>query len=290
MNWQVSVLRTGVVIKAFLLVVCFVLYQLFRDYVHVYISATVATLILTYIGLSALVSAVRFVILRSYLLRNDFSVTHVDNFTTVLRRVSTATIHIAFVFVLFAVLGIELRELLTSISLFAVALTLIFKEYITNFLSGTSVLFSNRYRVNDYVKVGEYKGRIRDVSFQSVELVTDSGEVVYIPNSVLLQKEVANLSKLKEKTVFEEHEIELPTAKQFDALEQELKESLLKAFPERVERVSLSLVKAEKDTASVKVSVRVKKYSYELEQAVHKHLAKQVLGYRKKHQSRKKKK
>jgi small-conductance mechanosensitive channel len=284
-----GVSRVGVVPKALLLVVLYALYVSFADYVHVYVSATVATIVLFYVGISVAVSLVRYFVLRSYLLRNGFAKDHVDNFTTVLRRLSTATVHVVFVFVLFSVLGIQVRELLTSISLFAVALTLIFKEYITNFISGAAVLFSNRYRVNDYVKVGEYKGRIRDVSFQSVELVTESGEVVYIPNTVLVTKEVANLSKLKEKVIVEEHAIELPDPKEFLAFEEQLQASISKEFSGAVENISLSLVKAEKDVAAVKISVRIKKYRYELEQAIRKHVASEVLAYRRKHASKKKK-
>ena len=283
-------IRTGLVPKALLLLTIFVLHTYFSEFVHEYVSATVVTIVLSYVGISVAVSLVRYLVLRSYLVRNGLSASHVDNFTTVLRRVSTATVHVVFVFVLFGILGIQLRELLTSISLFAVALTLIFKEYITNFISGAAVLFSNRYRVNDYIKVGEYKGRIRDVSFQSVELITDSGEVVYIPNTTIITKEVANLSKLKEKTISEEHAIELPSPEEFLVFEEALRKSVTKEFSDRIKSVSLSLVKAEKDVATVKVSVRIQKYRYELEQEVRKHVATQVLLYRRKHQAKAKKK
>lgn len=280
--------RTGLIPKAALLAVIFVLHTYFSEFVNTYVSATIVTIVLSYVGLSVAVSLVRYLVLRSYLKRNEFSSSHVDNFTTVLKRLSTVIIHVAFVFVLFGLLGIQIRELLTSISLFAVALTLIFKEYITNFISGTAVLFSNRYSVNDYIKVGEHKGRIRDVSFQSVELVTDSGEVVYIPNTVLVTKEVANLSKSDQKTVSEEHAIELPSAKLFSSFEEQLQKSVRKQFPTYAQSVSMQLVKAEKDVATVRVSVQVMKYSYQLEQEIRKHIASEVLAFRHKHRSKKK--
>lgn len=287
-SFRLGVLRTGLLPKLLVLIAVFVLHTYFSEFVNTYVSATIVTIILSYVGLSVAVSLVRYLVLRSYLKRNEFSSSHIDNFTTVLKRLSTVTIHVAFIFVLFGILGIQVRELLTSISLFAVALTIIFKEYITNFISGTAVLFSNRYSVNDYIKVGDHKGRIRDVSFQSVELVTDSGEVVYIPNSVLVTKEVANLSKSKQKTVTEEHAIELPSPKVFSSFEEQLQKSVHKQFPKHAQSVSLQLVKAEKDVATIRVSVHVSKYNYQLEQDIRKHFASEILLYRSKHRSKKK--
>ncbi len=268
--------RAGILGKLTLLVALF-----FIDYYgiasHLPLSGQLLTLGLYYVGISILGSWIRILLLNQYLRRNNLLATHVDNFTIGIKRIVSIIVHLVFLGVFFSMLGIQITQFFTSISLFAVALTLIFKEYITNFLSGANVLLGTRFSINDYIKVGDVKGRITDINFSSIELLTESGDVAYIPNMVLLGKEVTNFSKKKQKVIVEEYVFKTLHEKQFISLEKKIQDIIQKEVSS-AKAVSLSIQKIEKDSITIKISVTLTPYRFETEQTVKRIVASHVLA------------
>ncbi|MFP4402252.1 MAG: mechanosensitive ion channel family protein [Candidatus Nanoarchaeia archaeon] len=91
--------------------------------------------------------------------------------------------------------GIEIETFFTSISIVGVAIAILFKEFISNMLSGMYLFFSEHINLKHYVEINGIRGNVKDISFQAIELITDSGNHVYIPNSTIQTKEIINFSK-----------------------------------------------------------------------------------------------
>jgi small-conductance mechanosensitive channel len=271
--------KLSLIFKTILVIAILAIYQYMPhllDYLPV--STTLLTIIIHYFAITTGFSVLRVIVIRRYLSRNNLPPDHIDNFTLALKRLSSITAHIVFFFVLLSLLGIAIGQFFTSISIFAAAIVLLSREYIINFFNGLVMLFTDRFSINDYVKVGEYKGRIRDVTFQSVELLTASGEVVYVPNSLMLQKEVANLSKSKNKVISEEYIVGIVTHKQFVDLEKQTQQ----AFADKNLKPVISMVKVDKDSCTVRVEIPVKQYNFALEQEARKILIQVILAFRNK--------
>lgn len=242
------------------------------------------TIFVYYVGLSLGFSLVRLVVIKQYLSRNSLPAHHVDNFTLAIKRLSTVTLHFVFFFVLLWLLNIPITQFFTSISIFLAAIILMTRDYIVGFFNGLSLLFTDRFSVNDYIKIGEYKGRIRDVRFQSIELLTDDGDVVYVPTSALLTKEVANFSKRDTKTISSEFTLPVLTPTKLEKLESSLRKTVEDNFGNRLTKkgVHLQVSKVEKDTLVIRVEVHVTNYSYQHEQEVRRLLAEELLKFRSK--------
>ena len=275
--------KAGLLSKALLLAVLLGAQYLFPGFVDsLGLPTKLLTIFLYYVGISAAFSLARILVIKQYLARNGLPAHHVDNFTLAIKRLSTAVSHFVFFFVLLWLLRIPVSQFFTSISIFLAAIILMTRDYIIGFFNGLSLLFTDRFSVNDYIKVGEYKGRIRDVRFQSIELLTDEGDVVYVPTSALLSKEVANFSKRDSKTVSADFMVPVLKPKQLERLEARVSDAVSEQFGERLSRkgVSLQVTKVEKDTVTVHVQVHVTDYSFEREQAIRRLLAQTLLKFR----------
>lgn len=269
--------RAGLLTKALLLAALLAAQYVFGGFVErLGLPTKLLTIFLYYVGLSAAFSFVRVLVIKQYLARNGLSANHVDNFTLAIKRLSTATMHFVFFFVLLWLLQIPIAQFFTSISIFLAALVLMTRDYIVGFFNGLSLLFTDRFSVDDYIKVGDYKGRIRDVRFQSIELLTDQGDVVYVPTSALLTKEVANFSKNKTKTVSEEVMLPVLSNKRLEKLAGAIRSSLKElGVPE--DSVAVRVAKLDKETVTVRVEVRVREYRFEREQAIRERVYEQAL-------------
>lgn len=233
-------------------------------------------IVVWYLIINVVFNYMKSVLIKLYLRKHNLDLGFKDNFTVSIKRISFALNHIIFFFVLLSILGIRLMDILTGISLFAVAITLIFKDYVSNFINGLIVMFSKDVLVNDYIKIGDFKGRIKDISFLTVELHSDNGDVVFVPNSHFISKEVINLSRNKQKKLKVEFTLPLIKKTKLEKFEKELKTKLTKKFKNKILDVNLGFSKYSKDSIDLYVETNLQKYNYELELEIKKEIFNQV--------------
>ncbi len=223
-----------------------------------------------YVALNLGFSFARISIVSIYKRKNNFATDYFDNFILGIGRVSFLLTNIVFVFVFLYLIGLDIREFLTSISLFAVALVLIFKDYISNVLNGMVLMFSTDFKLKEYVKVGDFKGRIIDVTFLNTELRTDDGDIVFIPNTTMLSKEVINYSKATTKRIRYEFSLALKFAGKFAKLEEHISQGLSNEFESYIspDNISLKVLNVNKDQISVILEVTSQKYNFKFEDKI----------------------
>lgn len=252
--------------KAVLLILV-VLFQASGWVTHWSWLSTAAAIAFWYLVINIVINVSRVVAVRTYLRRKQLPAKHKDNFTTGLKRVSTLLSHVAFFFVLLHLLGIEITQFFTSISLVAVALVLIFREYLANFLSGIVTLFSDDIMLGDHIEVGGFKGRVVDITLLQVQLQTDAGDIIYIPNTTVAAKEVINYSKREQKTVTAEYTIPPSVLTHNARVEKKIRNELRKQFPDVVnhDAVRVQTDKVDKDAVLFSVKIPFTTYSRERE-------------------------
>lgn len=217
------------------------------------------------------INALRIFVVSNHRKRREISNEEHDNFTVGVNAIVNATTAFAIVLFIFIVFDIEVRSFLSSVAIFAVALTIIFQDFIKNFLSGFAIMFSADYEIGDYIQVASMpKGVIRNINFSSVQIKTEGGDVLYIPNAVVHNSEIINFSKLKPKRVNTEFRLLRSQLTSVDEFEKQLLSYLDKVYPGtfEIDKCHVHVKENNKDEILFVLEASTKKASLKLKEQV----------------------
>ncbi|MCA9361636.1 mechanosensitive ion channel [Candidatus Kaiserbacteria bacterium] len=211
-------------------------------FLGVYLPAEIWELIIIFLVSNIVANIIRFFTVTSYRKRSLLPVGEQDNFILGIDSVSALFIFFVTVASTFIIFNIPVQAFLTSISVFAVALVLIFKDYISNYLDSFRLMFSADYRIGDYIKVSEFtKGVISDITFRATKLRTDEGNILFIPNTKLVTSEVINYSKTKFKRIIIPFSLPTSSIGNLDEFDKNIKGKLLDDFPDLIQERKMFL-------------------------------------------------
>lgn len=253
-------------------------FDILSDYVPYEVWAILRVYLYSALGLGLL----RAFMVTSYRRQNKLAINERDNFTLGTDSLATlVTFFITFAGTL-VILDIQFREFLTSLSLVAVALVLIFRDYISNYLDSFRLMFSTDFKIGNYIKVGEStKGVITDISFRATKLKTDEGDVLFIPNTRLITSEVVNYSKVRYKRIIVPFSLPTEVVHPVSAFEQYLKQKLLNTFPDLVQekKIFLRILTIKEWQTEFALEVSIDQYSFTTEDKIVKSIYTEVLAY-----------
>jgi small-conductance mechanosensitive channel len=224
----------------------------------------------------------RLVLTSVYRTRNRFSEDYRDNFITGINNITTiVTIFIFLVYLLFSS-GIDLIRFFTTLGLFSVAFAWVFKEKLSNLIDGISLLFSENIRLKDYVRISDkYNGVIKSISFTTTEVLTDNGDLLYVPNDIIANSEVLNYSKGNIKKISLEFSLSSKDYHKIDKLEKLMFKKLISKFNRLIDSDSfkLKITKIENTHANLLLEVEVTKFTYKLNDAIRKFISREILKF-----------
>lgn len=272
-SFAISTHRKRIFVLTLLLLVVLLVTPQLRFNIILPLPYTVEVVRLTALVIATNIFAniIRIFVVSNHRKRRNISNQEKDNFTVGMNAVVNATTVFAFIIFFFIVFNIEFRSFLNSIALFAVALTLIFIDFIKNFLYGLVIMFSNDYEIGDYIQVGETpKGVILTITFSSVHLKTESGDLLFIPNSLIRSNQVVNFNKLRPKRINTEFAMLRTQIKSVDDFEQALLVYLETVFPNtfETEKTQLKITTTTNDEVYFHFEVPTKKASLTLKEKV----------------------
>jgi len=175
---------------------------------------------------SLLLSTCRFIILAIYKARHNMEVVR-GNFVLGINRLTAVLNAIFLVTAIMISVGIDPVKFLTSLTFVAMAIVVLFRDYLTNMLSGFYIMFSEQFSIGDRIKAGEHKGRIMNVTFSSIELQNEEDDIVLVPNNFVFLSPIVNLSAHRSNFFTVRFELPLTVATKFEALEQDIMATLL---------------------------------------------------------------
>jgi len=111
-----------------------------------------------------------------------------------LRNVVRIFIYASVVVIILGKFGIEIGPLLTGLGIAGLAVALALQDTLTNLFSGFYIIAERPFRAGDYVRIGEYEGKVKEVGWRCTKLVTLGNVLVVIPNSKVSQSVVMNFS------------------------------------------------------------------------------------------------
>lgn len=108
------------------------------------------------------------------------------------RVIYVTTVLIALIYAM-GVLGVRVAPLLGALGIGGIAVALALQPTIQNLFSGAVLHAQRPFRLGDEVITADTQGRVVDITSRAVVILTNSGETVFIPNSVVLDREIVNL-------------------------------------------------------------------------------------------------
>jgi small-conductance mechanosensitive channel len=97
--------------------------------------------------------------------------------------------------VLSTVWGADLGGFLTALGVGSLVLGLALQDSLGNIFSGVALLFEQPIRLGDWVEIGDKQGRVVEVNWRAVHLLTSDNNLVVVPNSELGKTSFTNMSR-----------------------------------------------------------------------------------------------
>jgi len=176
--------------------------------------------------------------------------------------------------------GIDLQTLFTSLSIVAAAIAIISKDFLSEIISGIIISFTKDVTIDDYVKIGEHRGKIMDINIHKIALLDDNDDLIYIPNNKFFSSEVINFTKRPIKRVSIEFEMDIRFIKTIEELENDLID-VLSDYHEHITPGSfyLRIEEVKKDYLVLKFQYTLQHLNRELQREIRKKTVRRVINY-----------
>ena len=109
--------------------------------------------------------------------------------------VRSLLIAIGIAIVLSAVFGVNLGGVFTALGIGGVVIGLALQDTLGNLFSGIALLFERPFEIGDWLEIDGQKGKVIEVNWRSVHIVTRELEQLIVPNSALAQAVIRNYNK-----------------------------------------------------------------------------------------------
>lgn len=177
-------------------------------------------------------------------------------------------------------LSIDPIALITSLSIVAAAIAIISKDYIANMINGMFIMFSQEVMIGDEIKIGEVKGKVRDMTLVNMHIVNDDEDLIYIPNSVVFTSQIFNYTKRAIRKVSFDFDLKNELITDVVAVEKYIVESLQQYHQYiRADSYALRIIKINESFTSLKFQFVLHRHSTVRENDIRKAALREVLKY-----------
>ncbi|HAU52385.1 MAG TPA: small conductance mechanosensitive ion channel family transporter [Sphingobacterium sp.] len=233
----------------------------------------------TFLTASVLISIGHFILVKLYNSRNEQQVVR-GNFVLGITRVATVG-NVFFIIVsLMIAVGINPKDFITSMTIVAMAIAVIFREYITNMISGLIIMFSDQFSVGDRIKIGEYQGKIVDITLANLVVRDEDDDAVMIPNNLVFTATLVNKTSQKSNKIVVKFELPIDRSFAVAELEQYLS-PLLQKNPnlDHSQGFTIKVADMTKDYIKYKVEVSAISSSNKVHQQVQSSILNELLQF-----------
>jgi small-conductance mechanosensitive channel len=203
-----------------------------------------------------------------------------DNVLSGLQNIYVLLMSAAIITALLSLLGIEVKSLFTGLTIVAAALAIITKDYVVNIISGIAISFSDEISIDDYIKIGDHRGKVTEISIARISLLNDDDDIIFIPNNTVYTAEIINYTKKGLRKVNIEFELDTTFKDTIEELEKDLTDSL-SDYRDHIEDGSfrLKVVDIFKDHLKLKFQFSLKQINRELEREIRRKTVRRVVNH-----------
>lgn len=123
------------------------------------------------------------------------------NLMPILTRIAKVIIIFVIIASFLQSFGYNVNSLIAGFGITGLAVGFAAKEAIGNVFGSIGLLADRVYKVGDYIAFDGYEGTVTEVNFRSTTIKTIQGFEVNIPNNLLANNEITNLTKATERRI-----------------------------------------------------------------------------------------
>ncbi|WP_139212016.1 mechanosensitive ion channel family protein [Neolewinella agarilytica] len=202
------------------------------------------------------------------------------NFIFGVENIRKLSIGLVTVFTVFTLMGIDVKSLITSLSIVAAAIAIISKDFVNDLIVGFYYSFTDVFEVGDYVKFHGYKGKVVDIGLLKIRLLNDNDDVVILPNGRVYADEIVNYTRRDVRMMNVDFEMDIKAISNLDVLEDELRMALA-PFAEAIEEESylLKIMEVKKDFLELKFQFQLKNMDRQLQRETKRKAVREIFSY-----------
>ena len=114
-------------------------------------------------------------------------------------KITRVFIYIIAIFLVLAILEINLTGLIAGLGLGGVIVTLAAQDTAKNLFGGAMIFIDKPFVVGDWIEMDNYEGTIEDITFRTTRIRTFENALVNIPNAIIADASVTNWSKMEKR-------------------------------------------------------------------------------------------
>ena len=114
-------------------------------------------------------------------------------------KITRVIIYIIAIFLVLAILEINLTGLVAGLGLGGVIVTLAAQDTAKNLFGGLVIFIDKPFVVGDWIQMDNYEGTIEDITFRTTRIRTFENALVNIPNAIIADASVTNWSKMEKR-------------------------------------------------------------------------------------------
>ena len=114
-------------------------------------------------------------------------------------KVARGIIYIIALFIVLAILQINLSGLVAGLGIGGIIVTLAAQDTAKNIFGGVVLFIDKPFNVGDWIQTSTYEGAVEDITFRTTRIRSAENYVVNIPNSTIADSAVINWSKLEKR-------------------------------------------------------------------------------------------
>ncbi len=227
--------------------------------------------IIEFLLLLTFLNIITAILIMIYRLRKNIPYKFTDNVIIGINNLYYLIVFFGVIAMVLGFWGKDFKSLLTSLSIVAAAIAIISKEYVSEIISGFIISFSKALNIDDYVKIGENKGKILDISLNKTVLLNDDDDIIFIPNDKVYMSDIINYTRKDIRKVNLDFELSLEHHTTIEELEEKLCQNI-QDLMEYIEKdsVQIKVVKVYHDYLALKFQYQLKEVNREIENLIRK--------------------
>ena len=143
-------------------------------------------------------------------------------------KVVRVIIYLIALFIVFAILQINLSGLVAGLGIGGIIVTLAAQDTAKNIFGGVVLFIDKPFNVGDWIQTPNYEGTVEDMTFRTTRIRNFENSVVNIPNSTIADSAIINWSKMEKRRY--KFSLSFPletTAEQMDSISNKIREMLM---------------------------------------------------------------
>lgn len=169
--------------------------------------------------------------------------------------------------------GYNVNSLIAGFGITGLAVGFAAKEAIGNIFGSFGLLADRVYKIGDYIKFNGYEGTVENINLRSTTVRTLEGFIVNVPNNVLSNEEITNVSQANKRRIDISVDVEYGTSNE----KLDVACDLLKEIAERETRILDGAETFIDNMAPSSIQVRLVAYTKETSWAGHAHVKSDII-------------